>query len=85
MTARVDTGRKCGPCHGGLSGSRGRDARKPPLFFESCQIGELVFFEQPLDDTGVQTIQTDDDDLLDGSILNLGIIDQWARPERADS
>ena len=42
MTARVDTRRKCGPCHGRLGGSRGGDAREPPLLFQPCQIGELA-------------------------------------------
>ena len=71
MAARVGPRGECGPCHGGLGGSRGGDACEPPLLFQPRQIGELACLEQPRNDAGVQTIQTNDDDLLDGSILTL--------------
>ena len=69
VTARVRPGRERRPGHRRLGRARGRDARKPTLLPQPRQVGQLARFEQPRDDSGVQTVQTDDDDLLDG--LNL--------------
>ena len=41
----------------------------PPCSLSRARLGSWSCFEQPRDDAGVQTIQTDDDDLLDDSNL----------------
>lgn len=69
MTARIAPGREGGPCYGRLRGAGRTDPGKAPGFFQPGQVGQLAGREQTLDDAGFQTIETDDDDLLDDGIL----------------
>ena len=67
VTSGICARRKCRPCHGRLGRPCCCNACEASQLFQPRQIGELVCFEQPRDNAGIQTIQTDDDDLLDGS------------------
>ena len=72
MAAGIGPGRERGPGHRRLGGPRGRDAGKSPLLLQPGQVGQLARLEQPRDDSGLQTVQADDDDFLDGLILPAG-------------
>ena len=69
VSSRVGPRRKRGPGNRRLRRARGGNPSKPASFSQSSQVGKLARFEQPRDDGRVQTIQTEDDDLLDDANL----------------
>ena len=71
MSAGIGSGCERGPGHRRLGGACGGDAGETPLLREPRQIGELASREQPRNDSGLQTIQTNNDDLFDGSVLDV--------------
>lgn len=69
VTTWIAPGRECGPHHRRL-GRRGRThPGKPAGLSQPRLIGQLAGIEQFADNLRFQTIETDDDDLLDGSNL----------------
>ena len=44
---------------------------KPPRSASRARLGKLASREQSRNDSGLQSIQTNDDDLLDGSVLDV--------------
>lgn len=71
VTAWIAAGRECGPRHRRLCRCGRTQLGKAASLSQPCQIGQLAGFEQIGDDLGFQTIETDDDDLVDGSDLKL--------------
>ena len=69
VAARVGPGRERGPGDRGLGRARRGNPGKSAPLSQPRQVGQLARFEQPRDDAGVQTVQTDDDDLLDDANL----------------
>ena len=65
VSSRVGPRRKCGPGYRGLGRARGSNPGKPASLSQPSQVRKLARFEQPRDNVRVQTIQTQDDDLLD--------------------
>ena len=77
VTAWIAPGRECGPRHRRLGRcGRGQPGKAAGLS-QPCQIGQLAGLEQIGDDPRFQTIETDDDDLLDGSHIIYCTYDQY--------
>src|SRR4029450_4891575 len=69
VSARVGPRGERRPGDRRLGGARGGDPCEAAVLPQPGNVGELPRIEQPRRDAGVQAVQTDDDDLLDGSIL----------------
>ena len=65
VPARVGARGKRGPSHRGLGRAAWWQHVQTPPAPSVGPVGQLACFEQPRNDAGVQTIQTEDDDLLD--------------------
>jgi hypothetical protein len=69
MCSRVGPRCKRGPRNRRLGRARRGNPAKSASRAQSSQVWQLARFEQPRYDAGVQTVQTDDNDLLDDANL----------------
>ena len=81
MSSRVGPGRKRGPGNRRLGRARRGNPGKSASLSQPSQVGKLARFEQPRDNVRVQTIQTQDDDLLDDA--NLPVVSMTAESAAA--